>query len=182
MKNWKMILCIAWFVVGCGETEIPRNSIQFSDNSQQTSGNDGLEGSDELESPPTQTGDQEPINPESSQCGSLESEDCVVVSALYRHCASCHAIGNKRFIYDDSFENTLEYITNVNYEDNKSWVAAIRDSIDWEGGVMPEFGEEREDNKQYMPLGKKRDHMNEEVINGEPLQQIMMRVLNKYAK
>ena len=59
---------------------------------------------------------------------------------------------------------------------------AIRDSIDWVDGEIPDYGVERESEKEYMPLGKKRQHMNEEEIGGEPIQKIMLDVLNRYAK
>jgi len=171
MKNWMTLLLLTVFMVACGQDELTRNSFQTSD-SEQNSG-------EVSEIPDTMN--EQPLEPDTSKCGDLENDECVVVSALYRHCAACHAIGNKRFIFDESYENTFEYITTVNYEGNTSWVTAIRDSIDWPGGDIPDYGLERESEKQFMPLGKKRQHMNEEEIGGQPVQQLMLEVLNRYA-
>ena len=138
MKNLVTVILLMWFMVSCGQEELSPTSFQAQE-TQETSGNNQTEDNDQVTPPAeTSTSDQEPIEPEISKCGSLAEDDCLMVSALYRHCASCHAIGNKRFIFDDSFENTLEYITTVNYEENTIWAKSIRDSIDWVDGKIPE--------------------------------------------
>lgn len=104
----------------------------------------------------------------------------VSVEKLRTFCKSCHATGALRFIWSEDDDEVWHYLAeNRAPNSNLTWAAAIVDVLSWPSEAPPSLETVRdpENNRDWMPRGRKRLLFADDKVDGETTRRIVIREL-----
>lgn len=150
------------FTVSCGEN--------FSSNKTENVSEVGADDATVV------TGPDEDFN---KKPAGMTDEQFITIKALDENCRACHGLGDIRFIYSDSHRVNWEYLKVAMFDSKKTWLEVVYDVLDWPTDEAPEFDSKRRGSKQWMPIGAKRLHLADEMVDGKSLRKTMLETIQK---
>lgn len=101
-----------------------------------------------------------------------------VFQGLNKYCRSCHGVGRLRFFFTESPKEFFESIKAEQSPKSQSlWVDAMIDVLSWPTELTPSFESQRSPSGDWMPIGAKRNHITEDMIEGVPARQYILQYL-----